>query len=79
VIDAATQLGNFKVGGKSFKRNKLPHFNIGLLVRTVRGHRGSLHPLDRFFERVHLDNLVASDQLLRFGEWSIDHRFLSAG
>ncbi len=68
-----------KLGGKSFERNKLSHFDIGLLVRTVRRHLRPLRPLDRFFECLHLDNPVAGDQLLRFGEWSIDHRFLAAG
>src|ERR1700757_1065677 len=64
---------------KSFELNKLSYFDFGLLVRTVRRQRRSLRPLDRFFERLHLDKPVAGDQFLRLGEWSIDPRFFSAG
>src|SRR5260370_33587062 len=53
----------------------LSYFDFGLLVG--RGRR-SLRPLDRFLQRLHLKNPVAADQLLRFGEWSTDPRFLSA-
>src|ERR1700729_2612408 len=58
------------------KLNELSHFDLNLLTRS---RRSALRPLDRFFDRLHLDKPVARDQLLRFRERPVNHRLLSVG
>src|SRR5262249_7174378 len=43
------------------------------------GSGNALGPFDRLFPRLHLDQPVSGDQLLRLGEGPVDHRALSSG
>src|ERR1700689_3021879 len=58
------------------KLNELSHFDLNLLTRS---RRSALGPLDRFFDRLHLDKPVARDQFLRLRKRPIDDGLLSVG
>jgi hypothetical protein len=49
------------------------------LALLIVGIGTALNPLDRFFLRLALQEPVARDQLLRFGQGTIDYRALVAG
>src|SRR5688500_470309 len=50
-------------------------------LRFLTGHRirATLHPFDRFLDRLHLPNPEASNELLGFGKRPVEDRLLPAG
>src|SRR5207248_3597213 len=50
--------------------------NLSQLDFSSAVERSALQPFDRFFLRLHLPEPESSDQLFRFGEWSVSHRAL---
>jgi hypothetical protein len=53
---------------------------VGVRQRSFAVRSGdALRPFDRLLPRLHLDQPVAGDQLLRLGEGSVDHGALSSG
>src|SRR5262245_42774153 len=57
---------------------QLPHLDLGLAA-VVRRVGVASRPFHRFLARLHLDQRVAGDQLLRLGEGAVDHGALAAG
>ncbi len=69
------QLGR-EVGAEIFCLEQLANFNLGLAREWI---RAALDPFDRLVLRLHLPQSEAGDQVLRFGERSLNNGALVSG
>src|SRR5207245_934685 len=60
-----------ELGPEVFRLEHLANLDLGLRARE--GIRTALDPFNRLFLRLHLPQPEAGDQLLRLGEWPVDH------